>query len=540
MRRLLAAVFAIAAALMPARASDCARTSTGLIPLNDPFFSTYQKMTGGLYPLGANHRPAAHEAAGLSLASEVRPRNASGSVDDVNGKIVLLSTGMSNTTQEFSVFKQIADKDAGKNPKVVIVDGAQGGWTADKIVQQGDAYWTTVDQRLASAGVTAAQVQAGWLKEALSGPTWPFPEDAQRLQGWMKSLVQILRTRFPNLKLLYVSSRIYAGYASSALNPEPYAYQSGFSVKWLIEEQIKGAPELNYLDGHAPWLSWGPYLWADGMQPREDGLTWACADLVTSDGTHPSASGQRKVADMLADFLKTDTTARPWFVRQPAQPPPKPAPAAIVHAPDYTIQVANGSIGSIYGAELTSSVAAAAGLPLPTTLGGIVVRIGGEPAPLYYASPTQINFLIPKNAAGEDVVVVREGIASDAMALPLVPVAPAVFTMDGWPAGPAAATHDDGRLVTAQDPALPGEPITLYLVGLGARNPNVLAPEVLPAVRVGAAWPEVQSVRRSEYAPGVDLIDFKVPPGVVTGNVWVVVEKGAAASGQVKLAVGRD
>ena len=132
-------------------------------------------------------------------------------------------------------------------------------------------------------------------------------------------------------------------------------------MKWLIEEQIKGAPELNYLDGHAPWLSWGPYLWADGMRAREDGLTWACADLVTSDGTHPSDVGQRKVAGMLVDFLKSDTTARPWFVRQPAQPPPKPAPAAVVHAPDYRLHVANGSIGSIYGAELSSSVAVAVG-----------------------------------------------------------------------------------------------------------------------------------------------------------------------------------
>ena len=132
-RRTLAATLTIAAALMPAMASDCTRTSTGLTPLNAPFFSTYQKMTGGLYPSGANHRPAAHEAAGLALASEVRPRNTAGAVDDVNGKIVFLSTGMSNTTQEFSVFKQIADQDPEKNPKLVIVDGAQGAGLASLI-----------------------------------------------------------------------------------------------------------------------------------------------------------------------------------------------------------------------------------------------------------------------------------------------------------------------------------------------------------------------------------------------------------------------
>jgi len=98
------------------------------------------------------------------------------------------------------------------------------------------------------------------------------------LLGWLKPLVQGLRARFPNLTLLYASSRIYAGYASSALNPEPYAYQGAFSVKWLIEAQLAGSPDLSYDTGRAPWLAWGPYLWADGTAERDDGLTWVCSD----------------------------------------------------------------------------------------------------------------------------------------------------------------------------------------------------------------------------------------------------------------------
>src|SRR5215510_14527053 len=37
--------------------------------------------------------------------------------------------------------------------------------------------------------------------------------------------------------------------------------------------------------------------------------------------------------------------------------------------------------------------------PLPTTLGGVSVQVGGTPAGLYYASPTQINFQVPPDLA---------------------------------------------------------------------------------------------------------------------------------------------
>ncbi len=99
---------------------------TGLKPLTELGEGEYKGSPGGLYPGGKNERPAAHEAAGRELAKEVRPLDRDGQpVDD--GKIVLLSVGMSNTTQEFSVFKTIAEKDTDKNPRLVLVDGRRAG-----------------------------------------------------------------------------------------------------------------------------------------------------------------------------------------------------------------------------------------------------------------------------------------------------------------------------------------------------------------------------------------------------------------------------
>jgi hypothetical protein len=71
----------------------------------------------------------------------------------------------------------------------------------------------------------------------------------------------------------------------------------------------------------APFLAWGPYLWADGLTPRGgDGLTWACAD-VESDGTHPSTSGEQKVGTMLLNFMLSSPHAYPWFAASGGPPP---------------------------------------------------------------------------------------------------------------------------------------------------------------------------------------------------------------------------
>jgi hypothetical protein len=121
----------------------------------------------------------------------------------------------------------------------------------------------------------------------------------------------------PGTKTAVTSQSGGAGAASTALNPEPYAYESGFSVRWVIERQLAGAPELNPDPAlgpvESPWLAWGPYLWADGLTARADGLVWECADFQ-NDGTHPSASGRDKVADQLLRFFERDPSARPWFL----------------------------------------------------------------------------------------------------------------------------------------------------------------------------------------------------------------------------------
>ena len=89
-------------------------------------------------------------------------------------------------------------------------------------------------------------------------------------------------------------------------------------MRWLIQDQIKGEAKLNYDPARgevkAPLLLWGPYLWADGETPRKaDGFNYTINDVVERDRTHPSASGQQKVAELLLKFFKAEPTAKSWF-----------------------------------------------------------------------------------------------------------------------------------------------------------------------------------------------------------------------------------
>ncbi|MBK8552544.1 MAG: hypothetical protein IPL53_16340 [Ignavibacteria bacterium] len=296
----------------------CSLTSVGFTPINDLGAEYFRGYQGGLYPSGSNIRPFIHNNDGINIANNILPLDTAGNFDPVNGKIVLLSIGMSNTAIEFNDFMSYVSSSVLINPKLVVVNGAQGGKDIDKIVNPLDSFWIVVVNRLALKGVTVKQVQAVWYKEAEESLTdTSFVPYTTGLKNKFKSVMNMLKTNYKNLKLCYSNSRIYAGYATSLTNPEPYAYYNGWTVKWMIEDQINGDTTLKYNGAtpNSPWLSWGAYVWADGTTPRLDGLTWNCPVDFMPDGTHPSAAGSNKVASRLFNFFSTDETTKPWFLK---------------------------------------------------------------------------------------------------------------------------------------------------------------------------------------------------------------------------------
>src|SRR5205814_7428375 len=92
--------------------------------------------------------------------------------------------------------------------------------------------------------------------------------------------------------------------------------------------------------------------------------------------------------------------------------------------------------------------------PYPATLNGVTVQVNGKASPIYFVSPTQINFLVPYSTTGStaSIVVQNNSANSNTVTVPLSATAPGVYTLDQSGSGPGAILHTDFSLVNAANP----------------------------------------------------------------------------------------
>lgn len=296
--------------------AECSGSSTGLTPIDDLGGDVYLGHVGGLYPGGSNDLPADHLEGGLRAMASVRPRDEDG-VSDSAGSIGLIAIGVSNTKIEFDRFIEVVESSPDVNTNLVLVNGAQGARALDDWATDAAANpWENLRKDVAGEGLSALQVQVAWIKLPDKSRGTVDLSDTDLELEQMTKVLQIAKAEYPNLVLAFLSSRIYGGYGGAS-DSEPKAYQHGFAVKWLIERQIEGDPTLNADPDlgtvNAPWIGWGPYLWADGVSARSDGLVWTCADM-SDDGIHPGPSAADKVATLLFAHFSDHETTRTWFI----------------------------------------------------------------------------------------------------------------------------------------------------------------------------------------------------------------------------------
>ncbi len=183
---------------------------------------------------------------------------------------------------------------------------------------------------------------------------------------------------------------------------------------------------------------------------------------------------------------------------------------------------------------------------LSTNVGNTQVLFDGTPAPLLYTSSGQVGAIVPYKLDGQlgTQVQVKSGtLTSDAVALPVAPVAPSLFTADLSGSGQGVILNQDGVTVNSSaHPAPAGSIVVIYATGAGqtspagvdgqlANGPVYPKPAQNVAVTIGGLPAEVLYAGAAPtLVAGVMQINARIPAGVSPGDATVDVAVGGIHS----------
>ena len=149
---------------------------------------------------------------------------------------------------------------------------------------------------------------------------------------------------------------------------------------------------------------------------------------------------------------------------------------SVVSAADFKSPAAPGGLISVFGTALSPTNQATTQIPVPTALAPSCLTVNGQPMPLIFVSPTQVNAQMPFQAFGNVVMVVHTpGGVSPNFNLTVQPTAPAVFLSGS--AGPltdlpTVVRESTDLLVTSSNPVHLGDHDRDLPNGYGRGNPR--------------------------------------------------------------------
>jgi uncharacterized protein (TIGR03437 family) len=232
-----------------------------------------------------------------------------------------------------------------------------------------------------------------------------------------------------------------------------------------------------------------------------------------------------------------------------------PMVTGVVNAASFTEKVARGSLATIFGTGFTASAPiSASAVPLPTSLGGVSVRIGGVAAPILFVSATQINFQVPYEVPADTqtyIVVTSSGAASRQFPVTMANCAVGVFTYARTTQArdPIIVHGTTNQLVTASNPAEPGEIVVAYATGIGKVNgsPRTGAPVSglmtavdTPTVTVAGVPATVLFAGLTQGFAGLAQFNIRLPATISFGSHPIVIRFPGDSSPVVELAVHAD
>jgi uncharacterized protein (TIGR03437 family) len=215
--------------------------------------------------------------------------------------------------------------------------------------------------------------------------------------------------------------------------------------------------------------------------------------------------------------------------------------------------IAPGSFVALFGNGLASQNATATTIPFPTLLANVRITVNNLPAPLYVVTPTFISFIVPYGVTGPTatIVVTSNGVASNAVEVPLSPSAPGIFSILQNGLGDGAVRHGNATIVSASNPAKPGEFLEVYLTGLGLTTPTPLdgagAPLAEPLARftaplvvtIGGISCEVAFAGLTPGLAGLYQINIKTPAGLAPGSYSLAIQTVEGFTDMVNISIGQ-
>ncbi len=276
-----------------------------------------------------------------------------------------------------------------------------------------------------------------------------------------------------------------------------------------------------------------------------------------------------EIAHFNADFPETlrSVAARPERISDHDVPVAyfsfTPAPSLVTSASAASYRgsaLAGDSIVAAFGSGLSSSTEIATAQPLPTTLGGVSIKVRDRLeqdrlAPLFFISPNQINYLMPAgvSSGAAAITVVKSNADAFTGKVIIEPVAPGLFTANANGAGvPAAAllhVRADGsqiyepvaRLDPATNRFVPApidlgaatDQVFLILYATGLRNRSSLSGV---AAKLGGTDAQVLFAGAQGELAGLDQINILIPRSLGgRGEIAVAIVVDGNAANEVRV-----
>jgi len=274
----------------------------------------------------------------------------------------------------------------------------------------------------------------------------------------------------------------------------------------------------------------------------------------------------RLVCGLAAGILLAGLVLTGWLATGPSRVAAQAAGATLVNAASFANQATDGvapnSIGSVFGQFVTTGNtihrAPENVLPLPTTLGGVQVTIGGKPASLFFVSLFQINLAVPGDLIDgpANIVVTNSDGTTRTGTARILRSQMGLFTVNAGGSGTAAAlTTQNGVLFQSVlnpdltprpvDPGTTEQPNFLVLFGTGFRGAPVMTPndangvaEAYEATVQGVPVPLLYAGPAPGFI-GLDQLNLTLPPELSGfGEVEILIRTQSRVSNAVKITMG--